>query len=289
MTELILNKRKGFKMKEIKRLVIHDGKFHADDVMTCALVRTAFPDVRIERVSGVDDDMRNDENTVIADIGLGKYDHHQPDAPRRPYVLDNQYTKTAPPITYKAAACGLIFEDIKDMIFKTKESANFFFENYIRPIEAQDNVGKGVAANPLSIAIGAFNTISTNEEDVERRFFRAVHICEEIICAEAEAEEERLKSEGEVEKYIAKSEDGILILPKYMHWCKAARKAGLNYAVMPGRDGFALRPVRGLLPADWLNEKPNGANFVHQGRFIAVFRTKEYAVEAAKKLSKEGA
>ncbi len=267
---------------EMKRMIVHNGKFHADDVMACALVRRVFPEVVIERVSEVTEEMRQDPAAIIADIGRGKFDHHQEDAVRRPCPLDNKYVKTAVPVEFKAAACGLIFDEYRDRIFKTSYAANRFFRNYIRPIEIQDNVGKGRTQNPLSMAVIAFNVITQDEEKQMQAFMRAEHILEEIIDAEVTAEARELELEKTVRKHAESAEDGILILPTYMPWRKAVKGLGIRYVVMPSRNEYVLQTAGRSLPKSWLEKKPAGCTFVHQGRFLSAFESEEAAIRAAK-------
>ena len=59
------------------KLIVHGGEFHADDVMTAAILKSLNPDIEIERVYSVPDELS--ANTLVADIGFGKYDHHQDD------------------------------------------------------------------------------------------------------------------------------------------------------------------------------------------------------------------
>lgn len=61
----------------VNTLGVHDGVFHADDVFCGAMVRLCNPSAKIIRT--------RDENLLsacdlIADVGMGEYDHHQKDA-----------------------------------------------------------------------------------------------------------------------------------------------------------------------------------------------------------------
>ena len=67
---------------QISKLIVHDGVFHADDVLCAAMARSLNPDVWIQRTRRLDpmDIELNGNGVYIADVGGGKYDHHQPDA-----------------------------------------------------------------------------------------------------------------------------------------------------------------------------------------------------------------
>ena len=82
---------------KIKEIYIHGGIFHSDDVMCVALARIANPQVKFQRVFKAPTEV--EEVVIVADIGGGKYDHHQIDAEVRPNGE-------------KYAACGLLLRDI---------------------------------------------------------------------------------------------------------------------------------------------------------------------------------
>ena len=67
---------------KIKEIYIHGGIFHSDDVMCVALARIANPQVKFQRVFKAPTEV--EEGVIVADIGGGKYDHHQIDAEVRP-------------------------------------------------------------------------------------------------------------------------------------------------------------------------------------------------------------
>ena len=67
-----------FDPRTTKIVYIHDGKFHADDMMFAALATVAADRARnkieVIRVSSVPTEYRPD--AIAGDIGLGIYDHH---------------------------------------------------------------------------------------------------------------------------------------------------------------------------------------------------------------------
>ena len=86
----------------IRKNYVHNGVFHCDDVMCVAIMKSAFPDIEVQRTNRPPKIYGND--VIVADIGFGKYDHHQPNAELRP---DGK----------KYAACGLVFRDFWQNIF----------------------------------------------------------------------------------------------------------------------------------------------------------------------------
>lgn len=162
-------------MSEVNKLVVHAGLFHTDDVLCAAMARAINPDVWIVRTNTVEkDDARNDgtNGIYVADIGGGRYDHHQKDAAVREDGA-------------KYAACGLLYNEWKDELFKTPEGQAYFEETYIKPIELMDNTG---TPNALNLAINAMRPDSDIPDPGGIRmnvaFYDAVDRMSEILEAE---------------------------------------------------------------------------------------------------------
>ena len=81
--------------KEHAKAFTHSGKFHADDVFSSALLLYLNPEISIIRGNQVPEDF----DGIVFDIGRGKYDHHQKDS----RVRKNQ-------VPY--AAFGLLWEEL---------------------------------------------------------------------------------------------------------------------------------------------------------------------------------
>lgn len=64
-------------LMNINLLGVHNGVFHADDVLCGAMVRLCNPEVKIIRTR---DEKLLSTCDLVADVGMGKYDHHQKDA-----------------------------------------------------------------------------------------------------------------------------------------------------------------------------------------------------------------
>ena len=86
--------------------------------------------------------------------------------------------------------------------------------------------------------------------------------------------------------------NGIVILPQFVPWNDVVcEDPDAKFVVFPSnRGGYNLQAVpptpesfeqRIPLPEAWLENKPKGATFVHQGRFFAAFDTKDHAIGAA--------
>lgn len=166
---------------QISKLVVHDGVFHADDVLCAAMARSLNPDVWIQRTRRLDpmDIELNGNGVYIADVGGGKYDHHQPDAAVREDGA-------------KYAACGLLYREWKDALFNTAEGQQYFEDTYVKPIEVTDNGGE---RNMLSHAIGGLNPSWDQKTDWDAAFYEAVDRMSAIL----EAERHRVNDLGKTE------------------------------------------------------------------------------------------
>ena len=169
---------------QISKLIVHDGVFHADDVLCAAMAKSLNPDVWIQRTRRLDpmDIELNGNGVYIADVGGGKYDHHQPDAAVREDGA-------------KYAACGLLYEEWKDALFNTKEGQQYFEDTYVKPIEVTDNGGE---RNMLSHAIGGLNPSWDQKTDWDAAFYEAVDRMSAIL----EAERHRVNDLGKTEPAI---------------------------------------------------------------------------------------
>lgn len=261
----------------IDRIVVHAGKFHSDDVFSVAMVLLCHPDAEIIRINQVTEEMKLDDRTIVADIGEGKYDHHQPDAECR----ENGD---------KYAACGLLYRELRSILFgKNAVAADNFERNYILPIERDDN---GIALNPLSEAISAFNPNWDSDNDYDEAFAYAVRFAQGIILREIRKAEAEEKADREVSTALSESDGRVVVLHRFIPWKNILIPSTALFVIYPSaRGGFNLQVIpRELgiktakidLPVEWLTNKPEGCEFVHPGLFLACFRERETALNYAK-------
>lgn len=156
---------------EVNKLIVHNGIFHADDVLCAAMAKTINPEVEIVRdgrPSQEEIDANGKDGLYVADVGNGKFDHHQKDAAVRD---DGE----------KYAACGLLFNEWKDKLFPENIEAQKYFEDvYIKPLEQADN---GIRSNALSQAISDLNpNWDEKDVDINDRFAEAVDFAQAIVA-----------------------------------------------------------------------------------------------------------
>lgn len=263
--------------RKIRRVVVHAGRFHADDVFSAAMLLMIYPDAEILRVFDVSEELSNDDKTIVADIGYGRYDHHQPDAETR--SDGNRYS-----------ACGLVFRDFKQILFDgNPDAADSFEKKFIIPVEIDDNGGAG---NPLSRTIYSFNPTWDSDEDGDLRFAEAVSFVQSLIDRELQKMDADARAAVIVRQAFEESDGRIVLLHNDLPWREFLIDTTALYAVYPSvRGGYNIQTVpekegskkpKKPLPKEWINNRPDGCNFVHPDLFIASFDTEAAAMATAK-------
>ena len=128
--------------------------------------------------------------------------------------------------------------------------------------------------------IGGLNP--TEGGNADEAFLHAVELVKELILGQIAAAEEKVRKHNQIVAPAMKrcQGTGILDLPQFGK-LDYAHDAGFKFAIYPSnRGGYNVQQVDESLPAEWLEEKPQGCTFVHAGLFLAAFETKEAALEA---------
>ena len=254
------------------KIIVHAGIFHCDDVLTVAMAKYINPNVEIERVYEVNGDLCDD--VIVADIGYGRYDHHQNDAQLR--EDGNKY-----------AACGLFFKDYWHHIFQSENSARGFYEYFIKPIEDNDN---GLKRDTLSMFVKSFVPLDANETKLHDAFLKVVDMMVQFIDSQVEKEKAKLESKAYIKESLKQSQNHIVVLEKLVPWKDQLIYSDAKYVIYPSlRGGWNLQcvpqipgnyEVKEKLPERWLFDKPKGCIFVHNMRFLASFHSFHDAYQA---------
>ena len=263
--------------ENISSVLVHAGTFHADDAFAVALVLAAAgKEIPVKRCFSVPEGLP--DTVVVADIGRGKYDHHQDNAARR---ADGK----------KYAACGLLYEDLQEYLFLTAESREDFLNRYILPIEDADNGGSN---NPLTCCIDDMNPDWDRPDESDARFQNAVKLFLNLIREAQRKEKAAIRADSILSDAIADAEGKVVLLERPVPWqrrvCQTDNLFVVYYSmreewtvqcVPTEPDSFTVRyPLRS-------KEEMEGCEFCHSGRFLATFDSKEHAMSAARKLAKE--
>lgn len=283
---------------EEAKFVTHAGNFHADDVFSTVFLEKLYGNITLIRLK----EYQDDKSKLAYDIGLGEFDHHGP-------YFDK---KRANGIHY--CSFGLLWQEFGLEYLKkisnenSKEIFEIMDELLVTQIDAFDN-GEYTVDVPFNIytlasLIEQFRPKIGTNEDENKCFLKAVNFASTIfdqILADAIIKAKVIK---ELTHQKEKIKDKILILDEYIPYEYAIFKLGLDidFVIYPSnRGGYAAHTIptkyKGFTPKipfekEWAGlrdeelQKVSGvktAKFCHTKLFLATAKTKEDAIELAKK------
>ncbi len=293
--------------KNIKEanLITHDNKFHPDDVFSTVFLSKYIENPILYRagVGKVDK-----EQAIIYDVGFGKFDHHGPDAKKRP---DSNL---------KYCSFGLLWSEYgKDYL--TKNNYNYIDELYLAIEEALvkqiDGIDNGVFPEikaeykllDLDKIIDMFNpTWEERNIDTDYYFMNACKTAEIIFDNVLKTEYSKIKATKKVLSQIDNVENNILILDEYLPYQKAIfnstnpKASEIKIIILPSnRGGYCIKPrtiseeskellinfpkeYRGLHDQELIDKSGiQTATFVHSSGFLGSTKTLEDAILLAEK------
>lgn len=256
------------------KAITHTGVFHADDVFCSALLKILNPDIDIQRVRSVPDDI-DPATTIVFDIGGGEFDHHNTELKLRP---DGDADRPATPYS----AFGLLWKAfgkllVDDIGWETIDNS------LVIPIDLHDN---GRDHNPLSAAIATFNPFWNENGDFQTAFDTAVSLAQTILQRAIDSANSNTEAKDIVAAALQSddSTDTVLVLDRFVPWQKHIPDT-IRFAVFPAlRGGWNVQSVNSNvfpLPAAWLTQLPEGMTFCHPGRFLAACTDKATAIKYA--------
>ena len=159
-------------LEKTNTILIHDGRFHADDMMFAAMAATVVEstgkEAYIKRVSKAPEEYS--ENILVGDIGYGVYDHHTSNEGVASVGCDkNTEDRTV-------SAAGLLYDDIKDILFPGESETKLVFHALIDIIEHCDNTSD---SNTFSDAINYLTPI--DESKLDESSMVVIKFCKDII------------------------------------------------------------------------------------------------------------
>jgi uncharacterized UPF0160 family protein len=299
--------------KKIK-VVTHSGDFHADDVFACAtlslwaekngcklkIIRDRDPKIieKADMVVDVGNVYNPDEN---------KFDHHQKGGAGE---RENG-------IPY--ASFGLIWKKYGVEICKTQGIADRIEKRLVLSIDARDNGKNILNTNELGIIdhrtsnmICDFNPTWQEDKKLSFKYFeKSLNFAKEILLREIAWAKALIDAERETMKIIKEqNEPEILILDENTDWHEAVsknkkiklviypRNKKTEWSIQTGRDNLEdYNSDRVKFPKDWWGlrdenlikiSRIEGAVFCADGGWFAVVKTKEGAIEMAKRALQNG-
>lgn len=256
----------------------HSGKFHADDVFSSALLKYLYPDIKIRRCKKAPEPS---ENSIIFDIGMGKFDHHQPDAE----VRENG-------VPY--AAFGLLWRHFGKQIVNEHNFLHFD-ENFVQPLDSNDNTGE---KELLAYAVSLFNPVWDSKQSADSAFEQAVDMAYDLLSKIFDKYKAEERAKEQVLKAYKNSTDGVVILDRYMPYKTALDKTDADFVVYPSnRGGYCITNVtkengekkfpeqwRGLENSELIRISGiDRLRFCHKSGFLVAAETLESCIKAAEK------
>lgn len=275
------------KMEVFRRVITHSTVFHADDVFGVAMWKLINPNIEVIRT--LEPGKFWDEDTIVFDIGMGKYDHHQEDKALRedgtPYC-----------------GFGLMWRDYGCNLCPDIEAWKKVDRTLVLPIDKADN---GIEQNLLSISIKAMNPNWNSEKSEDEAFFEAVDVAKAILKAHVDRANASVEAvDAVLENYLASPGEDILVLDEYLPWAEAVvseeKLKNVLFTVYPSkRGGWNVQTVpkaagtftnRMDFPQEWLGhaDPERGIHFAHTANFLIACDTKEQAIKVAEEAIKVG-
>ncbi len=276
-------------------IATHSGPFHADDVMATALLRV-FVDGDAEVVRTRDPE-RIAPADVVVDVGgsfdpeARRFDHHQAS-----YTGDR-------------SSAGMVLDWLADTGRIEARLAETLRTGLMDYLDAVDN-GRTAPKSDVPCfprLVDALNQTADSQEAFDEAFERAATVArwflEGLVAGQQKIENAEAVVRAAMDDAVQAGRN-VLFLDAYHSWKKPyfandGASHPTEFVIFPGTDGtwrvVAIPPKYGdfaqkrSLPEAWagltdgaLEEVVGvkGAVFCHKNRFIAVFETREAAIEA---------
>jgi len=284
------------KFNEIKTVAVHDGVFHADDILCVALINViAKKNVDVVEVIRTRNQDLIEKADIACDVGLGEFDHHQD---------EKEFYENG----IMLAACGKVARALAadpEIASFGQEELEMLLVKALYAIQSFDNGQDGVPIypNPFSF-VSTFNVLNSSGGVYGPRQNAAFDDClrmAEIVLVNILGQiKEEISDRNIVAEGIANKQNRIAVFTAY---CKGWQNMLVDYndshiddeivvVLFPGRgtqwniqvvpktkDPFNHEAWASV--PEMVKDIP-GFVFRHTGAFMAVFETKEAALEAAK-------
>lgn len=238
----------------MRKVITHNGIFHADDVMSIALIKEQVGEIPVERTRNISTDDINDPEVWVVDVGLefnhelNNYDHHQSKE------LDASCILVLKALTYE----GLIRQELYEELQSSFETISFIDCN-----------------GPQDMNGFQFNTLIKSFNALENGFDLAVDVCRKYIqsckaTVQKSVQSQEIWDRGEKISMFIRLCDAFPI-----HWKRYEEEI---YLIYPNDGKWTVLTRSSHDFPVWDTGK---ADFIHQGRFIAVFSDKEDAIQCA--------
>ncbi|MCK4552936.1 MYG1 family protein [Candidatus Pacearchaeota archaeon] len=288
----------------MKTVAVHDGTFHADEVLAVAILRLLYPKIKIIRTR---DPEKFNKADFRVDVGrrynpkTGDFDHHQ-----------NEFNeKRKNKIPY--ASAGLVWKHFGMKLVNSKEGFDYIEEKIIQLLDAEDN-GVQTYSNEivhpytLGNVIVSFNpNWQKRNSDKDKLFEKSVLFTKNLLKREIDFANGMIKANKIIKEAISKSNGEYIVLDHLIPWKKTViTKSNIKFVVHKQSDGnwFASAvPVkensfesRKLFPRKWAGLEGKELTqitgvedsiFCHKNLFAAVAKSKEGVIKLVEMALKE--
>jgi len=291
-----------------KKLVTHNGPFHADDVFACAVLclflenkKQSFKIIRTRDAEIIK------KGDYVFDVGgiydpeLNRFDHHQKGGA-------GQRENGVPYSSF-----GLVWKKFGEELCGSMEVALLIDKKFVQPVDAKDNgvdicnlIYKDITPFSISEVFGVFLPSSLETFDKGKIFLKMVKLAKNILQREMKKDSDGVKIKKIIKDLYLKMENKRLLIIKEVRVSRTEIWDALEefneplFAVYHSADGFynlvAIRKDRNSfgnrkdLPKEWgaLNgvdlQKISGVSdaiFCHKNLFLASATSLEGAIKLA--------
>jgi uncharacterized UPF0160 family protein len=286
-----------------KKIVTHNGEFHADEVFAIAALTLTLKE-SYEIIRTREDDLVKTADYVI-DVGR-KYD---PDKNHFDHHQENSVGNRENGVPY--ASFGLVWKKFGEKACGSKEVADLVDEVLVQSIDLADcgidmcNMNfENAPSYSISNLVMLYRPIPTNGDvDMDSAFMEALSFAQFTLRRMLSVFKYELSSKDDIKKYYEESEDKrILVLPKELPWDLVVTRfyPDILYVVYPENNQWEVKaPTKGpytfesrkKIPEGWAGKagkelidetKVNNAKFCHTGRFFCSASSREAAMALAR-------
>lgn len=291
-----------------KKIVTHDSRFHADDVFATATLLLFLGEKNTTIVRSREQEIV-DSGDYVFDVGnvydpsTNRFDHHQEGGAG---IRENG-------VPY--AAFGLVWKAYGGQVCGSQKVADEIETLLVQPIDARDNGLEicepiFVGVHPYSVGKMVSSFAPTWEEtgSYNDGFFKALEFAKTILANEIKAAQSREKGRAVVEEAYKKAVDKRLIImpeepaldrdavanvvcdfPEALYVVKYRRTDNVWQVTCVREDVYTFKNKKPL-PEEWAGKRDeelakitgvSDAFFCHNGRFMALARSREGAVKLA--------
>ncbi len=294
-------------MMQNKKLITHNGSFHADDIFACATLSLMLEKNNEEfQIIRTRDEEIIKTGDYVFDVGgvydadKNRFDHHQVDFKEK---RDND-------ILY--SSIGLVWKKFGKKLCDDQKAVDIIDKKLIAPIDAGDNGINLFGDNKYetlpyliqNVFYAMRPTWKEDDLDTDEMFLKSVNIAKMVLSREIIQAQDVLSAEESVISIYNKAEDKrIIVLDKNYPveyvlnnfteplFVVYPKKTDNSWAVKTVRKDLKTFENRKDFPASWASlrdeelQKITGVSdavFCHRGLFLAVAKSKEGAVALAK-------